>query len=426
MIRPVPRSSARTTAVVHTDDVRAGLAQYRAGMRPLLSSRLAVLRPPTTDLLLAAGVTAVGQAEIWLTDAVEPKPLLAGLALLVTAPLAWRRRAPLAALLAVLGAYGVVGSGWPDLNPLYGFMAVVLAAYSVGAYAQPRRAALGGALVVLLFWVGGLLDNLRHPGTVPLGDFVFVTFLFGGAWLLGRVMGARGLQTVELQQRAARLEAEREAQAHAAVAAERARIARELHDVIAHSVSVMVVQAGAAEEVLEDAPERARAPLEAVQETGRQTIVELRRLLGILREDGQAVPLAPQPGIAHLDLLLEQTREAGLPVQLRIQGDPTPLPPGIDLAAYRIVQEALTNTLNHAGPAHAEVTVRYAERALELEVVDDGRGPPTNGSSAGGGHGLVGMRERAALYGGTLQAGPRVDAAGFAVRARLPREATAG
>jgi signal transduction histidine kinase len=423
MIRPVPRSLARTTAVVHTDDVPAALAQYRAGMCPLLFSRLAV-RPPTTDLLLAAGVTAVGQAEIWLTDAVEPKPLLAGLALLVTAPLAWRRPAPLAALLAVLGAYAVVGSGWPDLNPLYGFMAVVVAAYSVGAYAQPRRAVLGGALVVLVFWVGGLLDNLRHPGTVPLGDFVFVTFLFGGAWLLGRVMGARGLQTAELQQRAARLEAEREAKAHAAVAAERARIARELHDVIAHSVSVMVVQAGAAEEVLQEAPERARAPLEAVQETGRQTIVELRRLLGILREDGQAVPLAPQPGMAHLDLLLEQIREAGLPVELRIQGRPTPLPPGVDLAAYRIVQEALTNTLNHAGPAHAEVIVRYAERALELEVVDDGRGPPP--TSSGGGHGLVGMRERAALYGGTLQAGPRADAAGFAVRARLPREATTG
>jgi signal transduction histidine kinase len=244
----------------------------------------------------------------------------------------------------------------------------------------------------------------------------------------------RGERAVQLEQRAAQLEAEQQAQAQAAVAAERARIARELHDVIAHSVSVMVIQAGAAEQLLEETPERARGPLVAVQDTGRQTIVELRRLLGILRDDGQELSLAPQPGLASLDLLLEEMRQAGLLVQLRVEGQPGRLPPGVDLAAYRIVQEALTNTLRHAGPAQAEVVVRYLEQALELEIVDDGSGPGPNDGAAGGsgqskGHGLVGMRERVALYGGTLHAGPRATAAGtgtagtgYVVRVRLPTQ----
>jgi signal transduction histidine kinase len=227
------------------------------------------------------------------------------------------------------------------------------------------------------------------------------------------------------------LEAEQQAQARAAVAAERARIARELHDVIAHSVSVMVIQAGAAEQLLEQTPERARGPLEAVQDTGRQTIVELRRLLGILREDGQELSLAPQPGLAGLDLLVEEMRQAGLPVQLRAEGQPGRLPPGADLAAYRIIQEALTNTLRHAGPAQAEVIVRYQDHAVELEILDNGQGPPLrDGADGRSGHGLVGMRERVALYGGTLDAGPRATTTGtaetgYAVRARLPTDAGA-
>jgi signal transduction histidine kinase len=212
------------------------------------------------------------------------------------------------------------------------------------------------------------------------------------------------------------------------VVAERSRIARELHDVIAHSVSVMVIQAGAAEQLLEETPERARGPLEAVQDTGRQTIVELRRLLGILREDGQELSLAPQPGLAGLGSLAEEMRQAGLPVQLQVEGQPWPLPPGVDLAAYRIVQEALTNALRHAGPAHAEVVVRYHKHAVELEIVDDGRGPgPRDGASGASGQGLVGMRERIALYGGTIEAGPRATipgtaGTGYAVRARLPTD----
>jgi signal transduction histidine kinase len=308
---------------------------------------------------------------------------------------------------------------------------VVVTVFSVGAYAEPRRAAVGCALVIGWFWLGALIDNAQHPGRRGPSDFVFVSVVFGGAWLLGRALRGRGERAAQLEQRAAQLEADQQAKAHAAVAAERARIARELHDVIAHSVSVMVIQAGAAEQLLEKTPERARGPLLAVQDTGRQTIVELRRLLGILRDDGQELSLAPQPGLAGLELLLEEMRQAGLPVQLQVEGQPWPLPPGLDLTAYRIVQEALTNSLRHAGPAQAEVILRYQDHAVELEILDDGRGPGSrDGSGEQSGHGLAGMRERIALYGGTLEAGPRATTpgaarAGYVVRARLPTGAGA-
>jgi signal transduction histidine kinase len=367
-------------------------------------ARLVGLRPPLADVLLAAGVLVVAQVETWMDTSFQPKLPLALLAVLITMPLAWRRRAPFAALL-VMGVAAWLLSAGPVGDAAYTFIAVVVAVFSVGAYAEPRRSVLGCVLVLGTLWIGALIDNARHPGLRGPSDVVFVSVVFGGAWLLGRALRGRGQRTAELEQRAAQLEADQQAQARAAVAAERARIARELHDVIAHSVSVMVIQAGAAEQLLEETPERARGPLEAVQDTGRQTIVELRRLLGILRDEGQELSLAPQPGLAGLELLVEEIRQAGLPVQLRVEGQPEQLPPGVDLAAYRIVQEALTNTLRHAGPAHAEVLVRYQEHAVELEVLDDGGGPvQRDGAGGGRGHGLVGMRERVALYGGTLEA----------------------
>jgi signal transduction histidine kinase len=211
------------------------------------------------------------------------------------------------------------------------------------------------------------------------------------------------------------LEEQRELQAQAAVAVERGRIARELHDVIAHNVSMIVVQAGAAARVLEGEQPNVRGALEAIETTGRETVDEMRRLLGVLRraEDDQA--LAPQPGLAALDTLVEQVREAGLPVDLKVEGTPTQLPPGLDLSAYRIAQEALTNALKHAGPAHAALTVTYARETVELEIRDDGAG---SGSGGGTGHGLVGMRERVALWGGKLHVGPEAD--GWVVRASLP------
>jgi signal transduction histidine kinase len=393
-------------------------------------ARLVGLRPPLADVLLAVGVLVVAQVETWMDTSFQPKLPLALLAVLVTMPLAWRRRAPFAALL-VVGVAGWALSIEQVGDAAYTFIAVVVAVFSVGAYAEPRRSVLGCALVLGTLWVGGLQDNARHPGLRGPSDLVFVTVVFGGAWLLGRALRGRRQRAAELEQHAAQLAANQQAQARAAVAAERARIARELHDVIAHSVSVMVIQAGAAEQLLEQTPERARGPLEAVQDTGRQTIVELRRLLGILREDGQELSLAPQPGLAGLDLLVGEMRQAGLPVQLRVEGQPQPLPPGVDLAAYRIIQEALTNTLRHAGPTQAQVLVRYHDHAVELEVLDDGHGPgPGDDTDGDRGHGLVGMHERVALYGGTLEAGPRTTTTGtartgYAVRARLPTDAGA-
>lgn len=203
------------------------------------------------------------------------------------------------------------------------------------------------------------------------------------------------------------------------MAQERARIARELHDVIAHSVSVMVVQAEAAQEVLKRDPQRAVQPLQAVQETGRQAMVEMSRLVGLLREDSDEMGLAPQPGLSDLETLANSVREAGLSVDLRTEGEPTQIPLGVDLSAYRVVQEALTNAIKHAGPARAQVTVRYCTDWLELEVLDDG---PGTGNGHVGGHGLVGMRERITVFGGRLDAGPRAEG-GFGVLARLPLRA---
>ena len=213
-------------------------------------------------------------------------------------------------------------------------------------------------------------------------------------------------------------QAERDAvaAAHRAVAEERRRIARELHDVVAHSVSVMTVQAGAVRRLLGDGQERERQALEVVEATGRQARTEMRRLVGLLREQGAMPEFSPQPSMRTLDVLVGTVREAGLPVELEVDGEPRELPPGVDLSAYRVIQEALTNALRYAGPAHAWVTVRWKEAALELEIANDGRSEPGEG---GGGHGLAGLRERVALVGGSVDSGPRAGG-GFVVRAHLP------
>jgi signal transduction histidine kinase len=222
-------------------------------------------------------------------------------------------------------------------------------------------------------------------------------------------------RAVELEELTLQLEEQRERRAEAAVAVERARIARELHDVIAHNVSMMVVQASAAARVLEGDQDDVRRALEAVEVTGRETVNEMRRLIGVVRND-DGLALAPQPTLADLEHLVTNVREAGLAVDLRVEGSPVSLPPGVDLSAYRIVQEALTNAMKHAGDARATVVVRYRENAVEVEVSDDGDG---SGAGGGTGQGLIGMRERVALWGGELEAGRR-DEGGFAIRARLP------
>jgi signal transduction histidine kinase len=219
-----------------------------------------------------------------------------------------------------------------------------------------------------------------------------------------------------LRERTARLEHEQEERARAAVAEERTQIARELHDVVAHGVSVMVIQAQAGPHLLDD-PDQARGAFQSIEASGREALVELRKLLGILRTGDEQLAIGPQPGLGSLGSLLEQVRDAGLPVDLAIEGDEVPLPAGIDLSAYRIVQEALTNTLKHAGSTAAKVSVRYGTAVLELEIIDEGTAAST--SSNGSGHGLIGMRERVALYGGHLETGRRKDG-GYVVHAQLP------
>jgi signal transduction histidine kinase len=330
--------------------------------------------------------------------------------------LAWRRLLPFLATLVAFGA-GLLaaGAGVPQHEPFSPLLGALIGLYSLALYATPRRAVVG-----FLYAVGCLeLDfalGIHHGESFGGTDFGWATALLLAPWLVGKAMRGRVAHMTVLEARADRAERDREQRAKEAARAERGRIARELHDVIAHSVSVMVVQAGAAEEMLRQAPEKAIEPIRAVQDTGRQALAEMARLLGMLRRDGEELGLAPQPELDDLAALVEQTRRAGLPVELHVEGDPRPVPLGADLSAYRIVQEGLTNARKHAGDARATVTIRYGDRELEVEVADDGR---RSENEDGGGHGLVGMRERVALFGGELDAGPQTGG-GFRVRARLP------
>jgi signal transduction histidine kinase len=277
--------------------------------------------------------------------------------------------------------------------------------YALAVWTTTKEFAVAVAAVALLIGVP-FAGIYARPGNAAF---------FGVALLVAMLVTRRVLGDRDRRLRLA--ERERDVAAREAVVAERARIARELHDVVAHSVSVMVVQAQAGPRLLA-APESAGEAFRSIETTGRDALVELRRLLGVLRGgDEQPAATAPQPGLDRLQGLVEQVRAAGLRVDLRVEGEPVHLPAGIDLSAYRIVQEALTNTLKHAGRAEAEVIVRFEQSAVELEVLDNGTGPPPDPN--GSGHGLVGMRERVALYGGILEAGSR-NGHGFAVRARLP------
>jgi signal transduction histidine kinase len=360
-------------------------------------------------------VAVVVQIEVWAMPVPGPKLVVVPGMLLATLPLLLRRRFPFAAPACVFGALGAMTLADPGAtasSPTLAF-APFFAFWSAGAHAEPRQAAAGLALGFAAI----VVVTEGDPGVEYAETGAF--FLVGSAvWLAALALQQRERRADDLETRAARLESQREERERAAVAAERRRIARDLHDVIAHSVSVMVVQAGAARLLLAEHPGRAAGPLLAVEEAGRQALSELRRLLGMLRAGGARAALAPQPGLAGLETLVAQARAAGLPVDLAYEGEPATLPRGIDLAAYRVVQESLTNARKHAGPAQVHVVVRYDRDALELSITDDGSGPPVRGSR---GHGLVGMRERVALYRGELTAGPR-PTGGFGVVARLPLE----
>ena len=377
------------------------------------------------DALLAVVLAVVAVTGLTVSPeeaGFETPDLLAGvLALGQALPLALRRRAPGAVLVAVwLATAAHLLLDYPPQTPV--FVGAMVATYSVAAYGR-GRAPLAGAM-----FVTGALTALAVAGMVADPEWGVVDFAAGGlvfvtAWVLGDRARTRRAYTAALEDRARRLEREREAQSRAAVLDERNRMARELHDVVAHGVSVIVVQATAARRVLASDVDAAREALNSIEATGRTALSELRALLGALRSAGEGGELRPQPGLAALPELVERTRETGLPVDLRVEGERPPLPPGVDLSSYRIVQEALTNVLKHAPGACTTVHVRYEADRLRVEIIDEGGGARA-GDGAGTGHGLTGMRERATVLGGQLEAGPR-PGGGFAVRASFPlRSAT--
>jgi signal transduction histidine kinase len=361
----------------------------------------------TLDLALALLLAAYGQLEVWApqvmpgVDAGHPRGGLAAAALLATLPVAARSRAPIAAIALTTGGVElaeVLGSSQDALAP---FAALLLEAFSLGARARSRV---------------GLVTFLAVVAVIGAGDpsnLAFVALVIGGPYLAGRVTRREREQAERLERLSAELVAEQERSAQLAVEVERQRVARELHDIIGHGLGLMVLQAGAVRRLLRADQADERAALESAERTGRQSLAELRRVLGSLREDDSRTPTA---GLGALEALAAQVSAAGLPVHVRVEGAPRPLPPALDQSAYRVVQEALTNTLKHAAAGRADVLVRFAAQSLELEVCDDGCG---DGAAGPHGYGLAGMRERTAMFGGRLEAGPQA-AGGFAVHAWFP------
>jgi signal transduction histidine kinase len=331
---------------------------------------------------------------------------------LMILPLLARRRFPLAAPLAVwvLAAGLSFVDGRLVTFTVISSAAGVAAAFLLGNLPDAVQARLG--LVAVIAGAGIVVGN---DPTHDAGELLFAPLLFAIGWLAGFAVRERSEQAEAAEVRADRAEGERETATRLAVAEERARIARELHDIVAHSVSVMVLQVGAVRHNLPDGLAADAEALKGVEKTGRTALAEMRRLLGAMRRDGDGVELGPQPGLDALDALLAEVERAGLPVRLDVDGDPAPLPPAIDLSAYRIVQEGLTNALKHARASQAGVTLRYAPDELQIEVRDDGDG--VGGGDPG--FGLVGVRERVKIYGGEMSAGA-ADGGGFVLRTRLP------
>ncbi|MEP6753521.1 MAG: sensor histidine kinase [Candidatus Dormiibacterota bacterium] len=375
------------------------------------------------DVTVAAVFTAITQYEIWVGPSpilnepvVGSHPLLSLAALGFTLPLAFTRALPIPALVIVMAQWGLPHPPDVSLNLLALFLAVVLVVY-LAATSTSGRTAIVAAVIIGLGQVGADLPELKRGDlSAHFGEWVF----FSLAWVLGKTVRLNKMRGDRLALRAIELERRRDSDVQEALVDERARIARELHDVVAHSVSLMVLQAGAARQALDWQPGRARQPLLAIEATGREAMGELRRMLSVLRDSGEVDELAPQPSLRHLDVLLGQMQAAGMPVRLAVEGSVDDLPKGVDLSAYRIIQEALTNSLKHSSHSAVDVHVRRIDDAIEVEVQD--AGPALNGNEPGVGHGLIGMRERAALYGGKLEAGQRSDG-GFEVKATLPLDA---
>jgi signal transduction histidine kinase len=356
----------------------------------------------------------------------EPWWAYAGIGLLVIAPIVIRRRNSILSCYLVLGAGMVqlVAEGVLNTNNLLraADIALGISLYTMLVYVGRRQAAIYALWLVLstALWAFWLVRPLGTWWVAGIAVLVLLAF----CWVLGEFVGARRAYQSEVEQRLRLLENERDQQAKIAVAEERARIARELHDVVAHAVSVMVVQADGASYAVHSNPELAERAVKTISSTGREALTELRRLLGVLRSDGSESERTPQPGTSSLNDLAERVRLVGLPVRLKLKGELDGLPAGIGLGIYRIVQEALTNTLKHAGAgASALVRVSRIGENVELDITDDGFGTPHELVSISGGNGLIGMRERANVFGGTLEAGPR-PGGGWHVRAVLPIQGT--
>ena len=370
-------------------------------------------------------VALLGFSGLWIAS--KEDYLAAGVPTVfaLCAVVALRRRAPEKMLLLAIVAGLVQLVADVPINPAdFAMLVIVYTVASSGPRWASRLALVGGLCASPIATLRWPTEGDDHWGN--LISMVFLTIPFALAWVIGDSLRTRRAYYAQLEERAARLQREREAQSKAAVAAERARIARELHDVVAHNVSVMVVQADGAAYVLDASPDQARQALETISGTGRQALAEMRRLLGVLRtgEPGEASDYVPQPDVEQIDELVESARGSGLPVDFKVVGSARQLPSGVELTAYRIVQEALTNTRKHGGPdVGASVRLTYFDDGLGLLVEDDGRGAQRelyeDGGADGSGHGLIGMRERVGMVGGTLDAGPR-PGGGFRISALLP------
>ena len=379
--------------------------------------------PLKRDRYFAALLFAFSEAEVLVIGGDAPLPLLMLVAAGYSLPFAWRRQHPLGVVAVVAVSVVAESALLTDATQYFApFVGVILFSWGGGAYADGVRSY--AALAVMVCAVPIVSAMSRDP---VVGDYIFPTAFAVVAWLAGRALRTRTRLTEELHEAALREEEAHERAAAVAASDERRRIAREMHDVVAHSVSVMVVQAGGARRILERDPARAIAAAEQIERTGREALAEMRRLLGVLHhdDDGHSAR-APQPTMAAVSGLVERAREAGLPVSFEETGERRSLPAGLDLAAFRVVQEGLTNALKYSGHAETSVRVVWGDRELVLEVEDRGPGPAAREkvSRDGGGHGLVGMRERVRLYGGELETGQR-RGGGFHIRAKLPLVAEA-
>jgi signal transduction histidine kinase len=407
------------TRVLAADDENALIRGYRRAVdmfRTFLARRGG---PFSIDGVIAVVALVACELELGLSDHIGgPHWVNAIAAAGVTLPVAWRRPLPLVAapLMAAFATWQEAMNGDLIENAVTPVVTLPLAVYSMGVLLDRRRALIGYALSQALIWIAVIL---RADRTVD--DFVFTLVLVGGPFLVGRIVSTRIELARELREKATRLEREQQERARLAVAEERARIAREMHDVVAHNLSVMVVQSSAARRMLDRNPERASEALASVEHTGREALAEMRRMLDMLRGEDEEAALAPQPSIDELDALLDRAREAGLDVDLEVEGERRRVQSSVDLSCFRIVQEALSNTIQHADANHARVRLRYGPSSVQVDVTDDGRAVSGPGADNGRGHGLVGMRERVAMLGGNLEAGYR-PSGGFEVRATLPLE----